>query len=132
MTRDVHRRTVREARFLAIPVTTRGVPRVIARFVRATANDRFALSVDVAGDLWVAASPPVGRAHVLLRLARDGDDLRVAGFRPGAGRLAAGDSLRVDPLGATLVLEDRRRGVTPSGVQHRDLIRIPGAAERCF
>ncbi len=130
--RRVGRRTIREARFLALPASIGGAPRVIGRFVRATTNDRFSLAADVAGDLWVAASPPVGRAHVLLRLARDGDDLRVAGFRPGAGRLAAGDSLRVDPLGATLVLEDRRRGVTPTGVRHRDLIRLPGAAERCF
>jgi hypothetical protein len=131
-TRRVGRRLVPEARIAAVPVDGLRRAAILARFVRMTRNDRFALAVDVAGDVWVAAAPPVGRAHVLVELRRDGDALRVGGFRAGPGRLAEGDVLRVDPLGATLLVEDARLGVTPVGVSHRDLVQVPTAAERCF
>jgi hypothetical protein len=130
--RRVGARTVREARILALPVDGLSAPRVLATFVRSTWNDRFSLAVDVAGDLWVAAGLRVGRVHVLLQLERDGDRLRPGGFHIGAGRLAPGDALRVDPLGATLLIEDARLGVTPLGVLHRELVRGSGGTDRCF
>ncbi len=128
----VRLRTVREARVVAIPVDDQGPARVLATFIRLTTNDRYALAVDVSGDVWVAAGLPVGRAHLLLELERDGDRLRAAGFRAGSGRLARGDTLRVDPLGATLLIDDARLGVTPIAVRHRELTRIPAAIDRCF
>ncbi len=130
--RRVRGRTFREARLLALPVIAAAMPsRILAVYPRLTSNDRFALAVDVTGDLWIAASP-LGRSHVLLELEREGDDLRTVGFRAGVGRVASGDALRVDPLGATLLVEDRTLGTTPLGVRHRELHRIPGAADRCF
>jgi hypothetical protein len=130
--RRVGRRTIREARIVTIPVMGLTSSRVLASFPRLTANDRFATAVDVEGNLWVAAGLPIGRAHVLLQLERDGDRLRVGGFRAGVGRLARGDVLRADPLGATLLVEDTRLGVTPVGVRHREMARLPGATDRCF
>lgn len=130
--RRIGRRLVPEVRIAALPVDGRGRAVILARFVRMTRNDRFALSVDAAGDVWVAAAVPAGRAHVLVELRRDGDGLRVGGFRAGPGRLAEGDALRVDALGASLLVEDARLGVTPVGITHRDLVHLPAAAERCF
>jgi hypothetical protein len=130
--RRVGRRTVVEARLVALPVTRAvGLPRTLATFPRVTSNDRFALAADVTGDVWVAASPR-GRAHVLLELEREGDRLVPAGFRAGSGRIAEGDVLRVDPMGATLLLEDRTLGTTPLGVPHDALRRVRGASDRCF
>lgn len=119
-------------RLVAIPVTGRAAPRMLASFPRLTTNDRFAIAVDVVGNVWVAAGLPIGRAHVLLELEREGDRLRAGGFRAGVGRLARGDALRVDPLGATLLVDDARLGVTPVGVRHREMARLGGATGRCF
>jgi hypothetical protein len=132
LSRRVGRRMIREARLKALSVSGQCAPRVLASFSRVTSNDRFALAVDVVGNLWVAAGLPVGRAHVLLELRREGDRVRTGGFRAGAGRLARGDVLRVDPLGATFLVEDSRLGVTAVGVRARELTRLPGATDRCF
>lgn len=132
ISRRVGRRTAWEARISAIPVAAGTEARVLASFPRFTTNDRFALAADVGGDVWVAAGLPVGRAHVLLEFEREADRLRPGGLHAGSGRLARGDALRVDPLGATLLIEDVRLGVTPVGVRHREMVRVSGAAERCF
>jgi hypothetical protein len=103
---------------------------VVATWPRRSPHTRYALSADVAGGLWLAASPAWGRVHVVARLSVD-HGARVDGWRAGLGRLAG--PARADERGLTVVVErDPRRGSELVGYELAELRRAPGGERECF
>jgi hypothetical protein len=121
----------RRARMLAIhPDGNAG--EVLGSWRRRGHNERFALSAEPSGALWVAGWPTSGSVHAVLRLTRAGAALVEDGWALSVGRLVP-DGARANDEGLTVIVDGRgRAGPEVRFHDVRSLRRGHGGPHACF
>ncbi len=105
---------------------------VRASWPRRSGNTTYAMSVDPAGGVWLAASPEHPAIHAVARLTDPAGALAIDGWTLGVGRLVP-NGARADDAGLTVVTQ-LREVRSPRIVHHAtpDLRRVPGGDRECF
>jgi hypothetical protein len=124
------RRHLAQARLLRLSLDG-AVGSVVASWPRVSPMSTFALGADPSGVLWLVASGGREDAHVVARLRCGRRGVEVLDWRVGAG-VPLPNGFRVEPQGASLVVQ--RRGHRPETLGYRssDMHAGPGGDRACF
>lgn len=114
------------------PVTGSG--EVVASWARRASpgNDRFAMSVDPSGAIYVAGWREHGFAHAVLRLRWEPDSgVALLGWRFGAGRVLA-PTVRASDRGLSFYAEVGLRRIESRAYDAGELLTAGDGFDRCF
>lgn len=109
-----------------------GLGEEVARWPARSGNDRFAMTSDAAGRLYIVGWRERGGSHALVRLDwRASAGLSVVGWASGGGRVI-GSTVRASSRGVSFYVQRGPNRVEAVGWFASELRDSPGGERRCF